>query len=290
MPDKEPEDISIAMRKAFMSQTIKDNFMFGAVMQEGDNCKELLELILRRKLSEVHISQEKGIFYNPDFHGVRLDVYAMDIYGKVYDIEMQVSNDDTELRARYYHSQMDVELLLKGKDYNELPESYVIFICNYDPLKMGKFVYTIRNRVDEQLDYDYRDGLHTIFLSTKGENDEEIPVALKKFLDFVKADLKDSVKDYNDDFISRLQKSIARIKRSRDKEAEFMTLELMLKDKYKKGREDGHAEGFTAGRAEERAVLVNSLLNKYPANTVADMLDMSVKDVMEAASAVLTNK
>ncbi len=282
MLNKEPEDMRASMRKAFLSQTIKDNFMFGVVMQDGDNCKELLELILCRKLSEVYISQEKGIFYNPDFHGVRLDVYAVDIDGKIYDIEMQVSNDNTELRARYYHSQMDVELLLKGKDYNELPEAYVIFICNYDPLKMGKFVYTVRNRVDEQPDYDYRDGLHTIFLSTKGTNYDEISGTLKKFLDFVMADLKNSVKDYHDDFISRLQKSIEKIKRSRDKEAEFMTLELMLKDKYKKGREDGRAEG--------QAEFVNSLLNKYPVNTVADMLDMSVEDVMKAAAVVYTDK
>ncbi len=290
MLNKEPEDMRASMRKAFLSQTIKDNFMFGAVMQDGDNCKELLELILCRKLSKVYISQEKGIFYNPDFHGVRLDVYAVDIDGKIYDIEMQVSNDNTELRARYYHSQMDVELLLKGKDYNELPEAYVIFICNYDPLKMGKFVYTVRNRVDEQPDYDYRDGLHTIFLSTKGTNYDEISETLKKFLDFVMADLKNSVKDYHDDFISRLQKSIEKIKRSRDKEAEFMTLELMLKDKYKKGREEGHREGLTEGITIGRANLVNSLLSKYPVNTVADMLDMSVEDVMKAAAVVYTDK
>ena len=203
---------------------------------------------------------------------------------------MQISNDDTELRARYYHSQMDVELLLKGKYYNELPESYVIFICNYDPLKMGKFVYTIRNRVDEQPDYDYIDGLHTIFLSTKGKNDDEIPVSLKKFLDFVKADLKESVKNYNDDFIARLQKSIARIKSSRDKEAEFMTLELMLKDKYKKGREEGLTVGRSEGRTEGCAELVNSLLNKYSAVTVADMLDMSVEEVMKAAAVVSADR
>ena len=261
-----------SVRKKFMSQTIKDNFMFGAVMREGDNCKELLERIFNRTMSKVVISQEeKSIFYNPDYHGVRLDVYAVDIRGKIYDIEMQISRDNTELRARYYHSQMDVELLVKGADYRELPDSYVIFICDYDPLKMGKFVYNIRNRVDELPDYDYMDGSHTIFLSTRGKNDSEISESLKKFLDYVGSDLKDSNKDYNDEFISKLQKSVAKIKSNREQEAQFMTLELMLNDKYR------------AGRAEERADLVNALLKKYSADKVADMLDMSVDDVMNAA-------
>ena len=53
---------------------------------------------------------------------------------------------------------------------------------------------------------------------------------------------------------------------------------------------DSKAEGRTVGRNEGRAELVNSLLNKYSSSTVADMLDMSVEDVMKAASAVLTHK
>lgn len=39
-------------------------------------------------------------------------------------------------------------------------------------------------------------------------------------------------------------------------------------------------------KTEGRAELVSSLLNKYPAVTVADMLDMSVEDVMKTASIV----
>lgn len=34
-------------RKTLKELTIKNNFMFGAVMMDGDNCKELLELILQ---------------------------------------------------------------------------------------------------------------------------------------------------------------------------------------------------------------------------------------------------
>lgn len=32
-------------------------------------------------------------------------------------------------RARYYHSQIDMELMRSGEDYVSLPKTYAIFIC-----------------------------------------------------------------------------------------------------------------------------------------------------------------
>ena len=47
-------------------------------------------------------------------------------------------------RSRYYQSQMDMEMLLAGEDYAELPNTYVIFICDFDPIGEGKYRYTLR--------------------------------------------------------------------------------------------------------------------------------------------------
>ena len=58
-----------------------------------------------------------------------------------YDVEMQVAKKEAlEKRTRYYHSQMDMELLVKGKDYSELPKACVIFICDFDPFEEKKEV------------------------------------------------------------------------------------------------------------------------------------------------------
>lgn len=43
--------------------TIKDNFMFGAVMMDEDNCKGLLERVLELPIERVEISREKSIVY-----------------------------------------------------------------------------------------------------------------------------------------------------------------------------------------------------------------------------------
>ena len=76
---------------------------------------------------------------------------------------MQVATEHTELRSRYYHSQMDMDILLAGTDYEYLPESYVIFICDYDPLGYNKYIYTMNTHCEELPELKYRDGVHTYY-------------------------------------------------------------------------------------------------------------------------------
>ena len=88
--------------------TIKDNFMFGAVMMDEDNCKGLLERVLELPIERVEISREKSIVYHPEYKGVRLDVYAKDESQTRYNVEMQVEKKPAlGKRSRYYQSQMD---------------------------------------------------------------------------------------------------------------------------------------------------------------------------------------
>ena len=42
--------------------TIKDNFMFGAVMMDEENCKGLLERVLEIPIERVEVSREKSIY------------------------------------------------------------------------------------------------------------------------------------------------------------------------------------------------------------------------------------
>ena len=70
--------------------TIKNNFMFAAVMSDEENCKGFLERALPIKIEHVEISTEKNIIYHPEYKGVRLDVYAKDEKNTRYNIEMQV--------------------------------------------------------------------------------------------------------------------------------------------------------------------------------------------------------
>lgn len=230
-------------KKTLQELTIKDNFMFGAVMCDEKHCHKLLEMSLGFQIAKVEVSKEKSIIYHPQYKGVRLDVYAKDENNTHYNVEMQaVKKDNLLRRARYYHSQIDMELLLSGAAYSELSNSYVIFICDFDPFNGGKYRYTIHNGCVELGNENVEDGNTTIFLSTKGTNKEEVPSTLVKFLNFVRADLEESIENFEDDFVKSLQDSVASIKKSREMEERFMLLELMLQDERTEGKAESIIE------------------------------------------------
>ena len=59
---------------------------------------------------------------------IRIDIYAKDSDGNVYDIEMQTTEEtDLHLRTRYYHSEMDGYQIRAGQKYFNLKQSVVIF-------------------------------------------------------------------------------------------------------------------------------------------------------------------
>ena len=243
-------------KKQLKELTLKDNFMFGAVMMEEENCKRFLELALGFPIERVEVSKEKSIVYHPEYKGVRLDVYAKNEHNTRYNVEMQVAKKaELGKRVRYYHGQIDMELLLSGSDYTELPEVYVIFICDFDPFGKKKYRYTFTKQCEEESGAQLQEGCKSIFLSTRGENDREVPGELVSFLNFVKADLSESETDFEDDFVEKLQNTIRRIKSNREMEERFMIFEEMLRDE----RAEGKAEGKTEAVLEMLLELMNDL-------------------------------
>ncbi|MDO4443938.1 MAG: Rpn family recombination-promoting nuclease/putative transposase [Bacillota bacterium] len=239
-------------RKKLKELTIKDNFLFGAVMSEQENCRRFLELTLKIPIASVDVSLEKSFVYHPEYKGVRLDVYAKDEKNTHYNVEMQViPKPELSKRARYYHGQMDMELLISGSDYTELPDSYVIFLCDFDPFGKGKYCYTFEHTSKEIPEMSMKDGSKTIFLSTCGENRDEVSEEMIKFLKFVRADLNESEGDFADDFVENLQESIRYIKNSRKMEERFMILEEMLNDE--------RAQGILCGKREDILELLEEL-------------------------------
>ena len=68
--------------------------------------------------------------------------------------------------------------------YANMPEVIVIFICAFDPFKLGRCIYTFKNVCIEEYDLLMNDGASTVFLNTKGQ-DEGISPSLKAFLKYL---------------------------------------------------------------------------------------------------------
>ena len=232
-------------RKTLQDLTIKDNFLFGAVMSVEENCRGFLEMVLGFPIAHVVVSREKSIIYHPEYKGVRLDIYAEDENHTHYNVEMQVKKKAAlGKRSRYYHSQMVMEALESGEDYETLPDTFVIFICDFDPFDQKLYCYTFQNECRENKSVKLGDGSCTIFLSTRGENEEEVPPELVRFLKFVTADLKESEGDFQDRLVSQCQKTIRDIKTDREMGERYMTLEELLKDEKQEGRLEATRENI----------------------------------------------
>ena len=254
-------------QKRLQDLKIKDNFMFGAVMSIEENCIAFLEMVLGFPIEKVVVSKERSMIYHPEYRGVRLDIYARDEKHTHYNVEMQARRQaDLGKRSRYYHSQIDVECLEKGLPYEELPNTFVIFICDFDPFGCGLYYYSFQNECQEDTRAKLCDGNKTIFLSTKGKNKEQMPQSLVKFLKFVEADLAESEEDFDDELVRQFQTSIRKIKTSREMGERYMLFEELLKEERQEGLAQGRQENareyileVLADKGEVPAALKESL-------------------------------
>ena len=199
--------------------TFANNFIFCKIMQNyPDLCKELVELILNRKIGNiVSNNSEQVIETSPDGKGVRLDVFFEDDLSCMYDIEMQViSNTDLPRRSRFYQSIMDNRDLEKGYDYTELRDSYIIFICPFNiKKKHGLHVYTFQPRAKEDPSIVLKDGTNRIFVCAKGHQ-EDVSDDMKSFLEYLTGALSDN------SLVQRLDDAVKIARKSKEWRAEYM--------------------------------------------------------------------
>ncbi len=224
-------------RKTLQDLTIKDNFLFGAVMHVEENSKGFLELVLSFPIAHVVVSKERSMIYHPEYKGVRLDIYAEDENHTHYNVEMQMRRKKAlGKRSRYYHSQIVMEALESGEEYETIPDTFVIFVCDFDPFGKELYCYTFQNECKEDRDVKLEDGCCTIFLSTQGKKEELVSPDLVRLLKFVMADLEESEGDFGDELVERFQKTIREIKADREMGGRYMIFEEMLREEKQEGK------------------------------------------------------
>lgn len=143
--------------------------------------------------------------------------------------------------------------------------------------------YTFENACNEEEMLFRKDGCHSIFLSTCGENEEEVSGSLVTFLKSVKADLEESMNDFEDDFVRKLQNSVKEIKKSREMEGRFMMLQLLLRDERLEGKAEGKAEDILA-LLEELGEVPESLRRRIMEETDLSVLKALLKYAARAES------
>ncbi|MBR1445371.1 MAG: PD-(D/E)XK nuclease family transposase [Firmicutes bacterium] len=179
--------------------SLMDDTFMSKVFEDKECAELVLRVILGKKLKVINV---KTRYVIDNLHGrsIRLDIRAVDDDGDLYDIEIE--NDQkraTPKRARFNISIMDSDTLDKSELWNDLPETYMIFITRDDVLCGNKPIYHIERTIKE-LDHKlFDDETHIIYVNSKIQNDTELGRLMHDF------NCKDPSKMYNKTLAERTE-------------------------------------------------------------------------------------
>lgn len=226
-------------RKPLEELTIVDDYMFGAVMQDPDICKSLLEAVMGKKIRKIeYVDLQNVIQPGYNMKGVRLDVFV-EGDDEVYNVEMQTSDQyDLGKRMRYYQAAIDTQVFQRGQDYNELKTTYIIFFCTFDPFKKGRCVYTIKPVCTEDHAVKSDDGTTRIVINIRGDK-QALSTELAELLNYMDAGI------VSGKFTQQLDTTVTNVKRSEKWRHDYMLWVAREAEIRKEGREEGRIEAET---------------------------------------------
>jgi len=234
------------MVKRFEDLTFTDDFMFCKVMQNSDLCKRLIEMILADKIGKIaYISVQHNINASEQAKSVRFDVLVQTENGKFYDVEMQVSNEkNIPKRMRFYQAAIDISFLDKGNFYNDLNDSFILFICTFDAIGKNKPIYTFENICLEDKNISLQDGVKKVIINSEAFKDTK-DKELKGFLEYLKTGKP------NNEFTRGIETMIQTIKQNEQARQEYRLMSTFEMD----ARYKGFTEGTYSTKRETAKIL-----------------------------------
>ena len=260
--------------------TIRNKFMFGKVTQNPVIAQKMADLLTPVEIGAVtEAEREKFLQHRSSSKYVKLDMYLEDENGRVVDTEMQnksnnkMVQEELPLRIRYYQGMIDQEILSSGTDYIFLKETYISFICTYDPFGKGKYVYHFHMACDEDESIQLHDKMNWIFYNTTADL-SEVPEGIKKFLNYVENEHAE------DEFTRLLDKEVKNARLNEEWRSEYLKTYVndmdMRREGYIEGEKFGIERGKAEGERERDRTLINQWLQKGKAITeIADDLGKS---------------
>ena len=281
------ETVTNQSNEKFMPFT--DDMIFSLVMRDPDICRRVAEMILPDEdIGEVRIATPDNMLFdeNSDFEvmvqasldfgkdirGIRFDAYikSKNIW---VDIEMQTTNEhNIERRSRYYQSMMDSDCLDKGGKFNDLKNTYVVFICTFDYFGKDEPVYVVENYIRKN-DLIFDDGTGRILLNTRCSQDK-IPEGLRAFYDYINDPSK-----VGTELIKDIDERVRKYNTPEWREKQ-LTFGHMLDEAEEKGRNEGIAQGEASGRAERELEMAKAMkADNEPVDKIAKYTGLSVEDI-----------
>ena len=234
----------------FENLQISNDFMFKEVMKSNKGlCKRLVGSIMQQDIEDiVYIDTEKTLQPYYDSRGIRLDVILADENHTRYNLEMQARNVISKAgvallpkRTRYYQSVIDMDMLKKGQDFDQLNPLVLIFICTFDFYNEGRYIYTFKSRCLENLELELANDVTVKLVNAKGKHGK-VNILLKNFLQYVMTNKP------VDDFTKDVERQVWAVKNDKKAREEYMVLQAKIREH--------EIVAFEAGEANQIIALV----------------------------------
>ena len=245
--------------------TLMSDIFMRNVFKKRECLEYVLQVIMEKQDLYVIDQVIQKDYKNLQGRSAVMDCVARDSTGKQFDVEIQQDNEGASpKRARYHSGLMDMNTLNPGQDFEELPESYVIFITRDDILGYGLPIYHIDRQIKE-LNEAFQDEAHIIYVNSRKRDDTELG-RLMHDLHCKKADEMHS---------PILAKRVYELKETQ-KGVELMCHEM--EKIYSEGMESGEKRGELKAKKETILSLAEMGI---PVDKIAKAVNLNEKDVQK---------
>ena len=207
---------------------LDDDFLTKCFEGETASIALVLQIILEKpdlRVLDVHTQVFVENLLN---RSVRFDILATDSTGAKINVEIQRADKGAgRKRARYNSSMMDAALLKKGDDFDNLSETWVVFITENDVIGKGLPLYPVE-RCFLGTGERFEDGSHILYVNGAYRGDTPIGKLMHDF----------SCTNAADMYYGTLADRVRFFKESK---------EDILKDMRKESLQEGLKEGIKEG-------------------------------------------
>jgi len=175
-----------------------------------------------------------------------------------------------------------MDSLLKGQDYSELKESFIIFICQYDPFTEGLPCYTFKNLCIQDKNLELNDETTKIIFNSTAY-DKEKNVDIRKFLKYIRTKVPTS------NLTDKINTLVEKQKENNKFRNDYLAMNLHDRDITKKAFAEGEILGIQKGisqGAEQKAIETakNFLKLGLSIEKVAEGTGLTLEKVQELAN------
>ena len=213
-----------------------------------------------------------------------LDVFVKNSTA-VFDVELQMTNTgNLPLRARYYQAVCDYDVLKTGAPYQDLKQSYVIFLCLFDLTDDGEVCYVVESAVNGRISPKYNDKCKMLFFDfTKFDSCDNIHTsALLKFF---------ASGQPSDDLTKRLSEKVVENNGHEKWRRENMTLEMYVEDRMFEAKQAAFEDGLERGSFQTKHETArNALQMGLSFEQISLLTGLSIEAVQEIADELNADK